>query len=102
MDREYKEVIAKYNKAANDPRLKPITVYSIQEIVFPVEKADEAIAGQLLQARALERRVVIGVETVNPGHLIAALTTRVMRTRPNHHPTAGPPSPTSTPTPSTT
>jgi peptidyl-prolyl cis-trans isomerase SurA len=59
VDREYKEVIAKYNKAANDPRLKPITVYSIQEIVFPVEKADEALAGQLLQARAVETQIFL-------------------------------------------
>ena len=42
---------------SNDPRLRPITVYALLEIEFPIEK-DEAIAAQLLQSRAVEAATV--------------------------------------------
>ena len=40
----------------NDPRLKPVSIYEIQEILLPVEEADDAMTGQLLEARAVEAR----------------------------------------------
>ena len=42
---------------ANDPRLRPVTVYILLEIEFPIEK-DETIAAQLLQSRAVEAATV--------------------------------------------
>ena len=48
------EVDKQYNKLANDPRLQPVAVYSILEITFPLEKTNDAMAQQLLYARAAE------------------------------------------------
>lgn len=48
------EVDKKYNEIANDPRLKPITVYEILEIDMPVENTDDAMADQLMIARAAD------------------------------------------------
>ena len=55
VDREYKKIIDQYNKAVNDPRRRPVTVYSIQEILFPVEGGSDA--GPLLEARAVEAQI---------------------------------------------
>jgi peptidyl-prolyl cis-trans isomerase SurA len=66
-----------------DPRMQPMTVYEIREIVLPVELND-AFASQLLQARAIEARqitenykscknideAVSGIFNVNVGKLI--------------------------------
>src|SRR4029079_19216539 len=48
------EVDKKYNEVANDPRLQPVTVYEIMEIEMPVEKTTDAMAQQLLVARAAD------------------------------------------------
>jgi len=42
---------------ANDPRMRPVTVYALLEVEFPIEK-DETIAAQLLQSRAVEAATV--------------------------------------------
>lgn len=48
------EVDKALDKFANDPRLKPVTVYQIMEVVLPVEKSDPSMQQQLLYARAVE------------------------------------------------
>lgn len=48
------EVDKKYNEIANDPRLKPVTVYEILEIDMPVENTGDAMADQLMMARAAD------------------------------------------------
>ncbi|MGE0239080.1 MAG: hypothetical protein AB7F09_21795 [Parvibaculaceae bacterium] len=48
------EVDKKYNEYANDPRLKPVTVYEILEVEMPVENTSEAMAQQLFMARAAD------------------------------------------------
>jgi len=48
------EVDKKYNEFANDPRLQPVSVYEILEIDMPVENTGDAMAQQLLAARAAD------------------------------------------------
>jgi peptidyl-prolyl cis-trans isomerase SurA len=48
------EIDKKYNEIANDPRLQPVTVYEILEIEMPVEDTGEAMARELLVARAAD------------------------------------------------
>jgi peptidyl-prolyl cis-trans isomerase SurA len=48
------EVDKKYNEFANDPRLQPVSVYEILEIDMPVENTGDAMAQQLLVARAAD------------------------------------------------
>lgn len=48
------EVDKKYNEFVNDPRLQPVAVYEIMEIDMPVEKTSDAMAQQLLAARAAD------------------------------------------------
>jgi peptidyl-prolyl cis-trans isomerase SurA len=48
------KVDKKYNEIVSDPRLKPVTVYQIQEIMFPVDQVSEAMMGQLIVARAAD------------------------------------------------
>ncbi len=48
------EVDKKYNEIVNDPRLKPVTVYEILEIDMPVENTGDAMADQLMMARAAD------------------------------------------------
>lgn len=48
------EVDKKLNEISNDPRLQPVTVYEIMEIEMPVENTNDAMAEQLLQARAAD------------------------------------------------
>jgi peptidyl-prolyl cis-trans isomerase SurA len=48
------EVDKQYGKLANDPRLQPVTIYSVLEINFPVDKSNDAMAQQLEYARAVE------------------------------------------------
>ena len=53
------KVDAKYNEIISDPRLKPITIVSIQQVDLPVEKTTEAIRQQLLYARSIEARQIM-------------------------------------------
>src|SRR5262245_25453805 len=48
------EVDKKYEEFANDPRRQPVTVYDIMEIEMPVENTGDAMAQQLLMARAAD------------------------------------------------
>lgn len=48
------EIDKKYNEVVNDPRLKPVTVYEILEIDMPVENTGDAMAEQLMMARAAD------------------------------------------------
>ena len=48
------EVDKKLNEFVNDPRLQPIAVYQIMEIEMPVENTGDAMAEQLLMARAAD------------------------------------------------
>jgi peptidyl-prolyl cis-trans isomerase SurA len=58
VDRKYAsikaEIDGKLKKIMSDPRMKPVTVYSLQEVVFPVENADDVNAAAMLQSRAAE------------------------------------------------
>jgi peptidyl-prolyl cis-trans isomerase SurA len=56
VDKKYAELKAEFDKIANDPRMKPVTVYTVQEIDMPVEQLGDAMAEQLLVARAVEAR----------------------------------------------
>lgn len=56
VDKKYAELKAEFNKIANDPRMKPVTVYTVQEIAMPVEQLGDAMSQQLLNARAVEAR----------------------------------------------
>lgn len=55
VDRKFNEIKNKANKRVaeimNDPRMRPIPVYSLMEIGFPLEASD---GPELLQARAIE------------------------------------------------
>jgi peptidyl-prolyl cis-trans isomerase SurA len=51
---KYNEFMKRYNAAKNDPRMKGVTVYQIQEVAFPVENSGGAIDPGLLQSRAIE------------------------------------------------
>jgi peptidyl-prolyl cis-trans isomerase SurA len=52
------EVDKALEKFSNDPRLKPVTVYQIMEIMLPVEKSDPSMQQQLLYARAVEAETI--------------------------------------------
>jgi peptidyl-prolyl cis-trans isomerase SurA len=69
--REYDSTMKKYNaavadmksryaKAQNDPRRRPITVYQLQEISFPVELLEGEMNQGLVTARAVEVQQFIG------------------------------------------
>jgi peptidyl-prolyl cis-trans isomerase SurA len=47
VDQKYKEIVS-------DPRLKPVTIYQIQEVMFPLDQVPEAMIGQLIIARAAD------------------------------------------------
>ena len=51
------DVDKKLNALKQDPRLRPISVYEIREIVLPVELND-AFASQLIEARAVEAQQI--------------------------------------------
>jgi len=53
------KVDAKYNEIVSDPRMRPVTVITIQQVDLPVEKTSEAMRQQLLYARAIEARQVM-------------------------------------------
>jgi peptidyl-prolyl cis-trans isomerase SurA len=48
------EVDRRVAQITSDPRLKPVVVYEIQQVELPIEKGAEAMAQQLLYARAVE------------------------------------------------
>lgn len=52
-------VDAKYNEIISDPRLKPVTVITLQQVDLPVEKTTEAMRQQLLYARSIEARQIM-------------------------------------------
>jgi|GEM_PF-866338 len=52
-------VDAKYNEIISDPRMKPITVISLQQVDLPVEKTSEAMRQQLLYSRSIESRQIM-------------------------------------------
>jgi peptidyl-prolyl cis-trans isomerase SurA len=45
-------------KMTADPRLKPVTVYQIMEIILPIEKSDPSMQQQLAYARAVEAETI--------------------------------------------
>jgi peptidyl-prolyl cis-trans isomerase SurA len=51
------EINGKLKKILADPRMRPITVYQIQEITFPVEGE---ITNEVLQSRAIEANAYLG------------------------------------------
>ena len=52
------EVTRRLEQFQRDPRMKPTTVYKLQEIMLPVENVG-AMSGQLLMARAMEAQQVM-------------------------------------------
>ncbi|MDP4823089.1 MAG: SurA N-terminal domain-containing protein [Aestuariivirgaceae bacterium] len=52
------EVTRRLEQFKRDPRMKPTTVYKLQEIMLPVENVG-AMSGQLLMARAVEAQQVM-------------------------------------------
>ena len=52
-------VDAKYNEIISDPRMRPITVVSLQQVDLPVEKTTEAMRQQLLYARSVEAQQIM-------------------------------------------
>lgn len=52
-------VDAKYNEIISDPRLKPVTVITLQQVDLPVEKTTEAMRQQLLYARSVEAQQIM-------------------------------------------
>ncbi|MBL8907538.1 MAG: SurA N-terminal domain-containing protein [Rhizobiales bacterium] len=52
------EVDKALQKLSADPRLKPVLVYQIMEIVLPIEKSDPSMQQQLLYARAVEAETI--------------------------------------------
>lgn len=48
------KVKQRMNEIMNDPRMKPITVYQILEVNFPIDTAGGELTNELLQSRAIE------------------------------------------------
>jgi peptidyl-prolyl cis-trans isomerase SurA len=46
----------KLDALKNDPRLKPVSIYELQEILLPVDNTSDAMMSQLLVARAIEAK----------------------------------------------
>lgn len=53
------KVEAKYREIVNDPRMKPVTVVTVQQVDLPVEKTSEAMRQQLIYARAVEAQQIM-------------------------------------------
>jgi peptidyl-prolyl cis-trans isomerase SurA len=49
-----REMKKRMEEIRRDPRMKPVTVYTIQQIELPIESGADAMAAQLMQARAVE------------------------------------------------
>ena len=52
------EVDKKYASISSDPRLKPITVYRIREVILPIGAVSPAMKPQVIQARAIEAKQI--------------------------------------------
>jgi peptidyl-prolyl cis-trans isomerase SurA len=52
------EVDRRYNTILSDPRLKPVEIFEIVEVVLPVESSSQAMMSQLMYARAIEARQI--------------------------------------------
>ena len=52
-------VDAKYNEIISDPRLKPVTVVTLQQVDLPVGKTTEAMRQQLVYARSIEAQQIM-------------------------------------------
>jgi peptidyl-prolyl cis-trans isomerase SurA len=48
------EIDGKVSKFMADPRMKPVTVYTFQEINFPIDTGGQPLTPELLQSRAIE------------------------------------------------
>jgi peptidyl-prolyl cis-trans isomerase SurA len=48
------EINGKLAKVLADPRMRPITVYQVQEINFPIDGGEGGITNELIQSRAIE------------------------------------------------
>jgi peptidyl-prolyl cis-trans isomerase SurA len=48
------EINGKLEKVMADPRMRPITVYQVQEINFPIDGGEGGITNELIQSRAIE------------------------------------------------
>lgn len=59
VDKRYNEIKKKYDQIVNDPRLKPITVYQIQEIDLPLDAMGDANDQQMVMSRAVEAQQFI-------------------------------------------
>ena len=53
------KVDAKINEIMSDPRMKPVTVVSVQQVDLPVESSAGAMQQQLLYARAVEAQQIM-------------------------------------------
>jgi peptidyl-prolyl cis-trans isomerase SurA len=53
------KVDAKINEIMSDPRMKPLTVVSVQQVDLPVENPRSAMGQQLMYARAVEARQIM-------------------------------------------
>lgn len=54
------EINGKVAKIMADPRMKPITVYQLQEINFPIDGGGGPITNELIQSRAMEANAYLG------------------------------------------
>ncbi len=52
-------VDAKYNEIVSDPRMKPVSVITLQQVNLPVGKTTEAMRQQLVYARSIEARQIV-------------------------------------------
>lgn len=52
-------VDAKYNEILSDPRMKPVTVITLQQVDLPVGRTTEAMRQQLMYARSIESRQIM-------------------------------------------
>ncbi len=53
------EVDRRYRKIMNDPRMRPVTIYNLREILLPVENVAPAMRQQLQYARVVEARQIV-------------------------------------------
>lgn len=54
-----KEVERRYRKLLKDPRLQPVTIYELREVLLPLDAADPVMAQQLAYARLAEAQQII-------------------------------------------
>jgi peptidyl-prolyl cis-trans isomerase SurA len=59
VDRRYAKIKDEYNKVVNDPRMKPVTVYQLQEISLPLDVMGDANDQQMMMSRAIEAQQIL-------------------------------------------